>query len=126
MIYAIPVSETKPGDMFVADEGFTCLFDGEIVKVEADDGGDLFVTCAGPEDEAADYTGPHGLDGQLDEYNGVEVYVGFRRARWYERRWPTLFNFFRRPRYWPGIWRSSSEQIRIQRCIDAKGLSGDW
>lgn len=66
------LSDVKVNDKLVADDGFTCLREGEIVTVEADDGG-LFVRCCAhdegdygkPVDDTRD--GHHYLDGQENE-----------------------------------------------------------
>ncbi len=82
------LADLKPGDRLVADGGFTCLADGEVVTVEADAKGELFVRCAGPDEgDNADaaYGKPstpkrgceHGLDGQENEAGEV---VGLSRA----------------------------------------------
>lgn len=59
-------AETKVGDRLVADGGFTCLGDGEIVTV-FDHNGALCVSCS---------EGRHILEGQLE--NGR--YVGLTKA----------------------------------------------
>jgi len=52
------LSELVPGDQLEADSGFTCLKDGERVKVIKDHDGSLFIPCA---------DGGHHLDGQADD-----------------------------------------------------------
>lgn len=44
------LSDLKPGDKLVADGGFTCLREGEVVMVRADEKGDLFVLCCAHDD----------------------------------------------------------------------------
>jgi hypothetical protein len=51
----------------VADGGFTCVPEGAVLTVDADDGGELFVHCQ---------SGRHYLDGQLE--NGK--FIGLRLA----------------------------------------------
>lgn len=60
------VSEVTLGTKLVADGGFTCLNDGDVVEANRDADGDLFVPCA---------SGTHMLDAQLngDEYTGFVV-----------------------------------------------------
>lgn len=81
-----PVEAVKAGTVLIADGGFTCLCEHETVTVEADEVGELFVRCAGPdegENAEADHGKPatskrcerHGLDGQLDDAG--KNYVGF-------------------------------------------------
>ena len=52
------LDQIKAGDVLIADGGFTCMSDGEVVTVKSDDGG-LFVRCAGP-DEGDDADADHG------------------------------------------------------------------
>lgn len=52
------LSELKAGDRLVADGGFDCLEDGQLVVVKATAAGGLFVICA---------EGEHYLDGQADD-----------------------------------------------------------
>lgn len=77
-------SKVIAGTRLVADGDFTCLCDGEISTVAADENGRLFVACAGPyegDDSLARAGGPrkerHYLDGQLDR---AGFYVGFNIA----------------------------------------------
>lgn len=70
------VNEVKEGTVLVADGGFACLHEGDVLTVQKDSelaaanpelpelG--LFVPCS---------DGKHFLDGQLDD---GEVYIGFR------------------------------------------------
>ena len=64
------VSEVKAGDVLEADDGFTCLYDGERVEAR-DDGLGLFVPCT---------DGQHFLDGQVDDFNGTRRYTGLFKA----------------------------------------------
>jgi hypothetical protein len=64
---ALALDEVKPGDRLVADGGFTCISDGEVLVVETDDLG-LFVPCR---------AGRHYLDGQEDVDGRL---IGFRRT----------------------------------------------
>jgi hypothetical protein len=59
------ISQIKPGDTLIADDGFDCLDTGQSVVVQ-DDGDGLFVPCR---------CGRHGLDGQLD-FDGNGNLVG--------------------------------------------------
>lgn len=52
------LSELKPGDQLEADDGFTCLRDGDRMTVTKDHDGSLYVPCA---------DGGHNLDGQADD-----------------------------------------------------------
>jgi hypothetical protein len=63
------ISQIKPGDTLIADDGFDCLEHGQSVVVEAD-GDYLFVPCK---------CGRHGLDGQLD-FGGNGNLVGLYSA----------------------------------------------
>jgi hypothetical protein len=66
------LAELKPGNKLVADGGFTCLREGEVVTVEQDADG-LFVRCCAHDD--GDYGKPvsdardekHYLDGQAGD-----------------------------------------------------------
>ena len=68
------LGDLKPGDMLVADGGFTCLREGEVVTVEQDADG-LFVRCCAHDD--GDYGKPvsderaekHYLDGQAGDHD---------------------------------------------------------
>jgi hypothetical protein len=79
----IKLGDVHAGDRLVADGGFTCLYNGEILTVESDEGG-LFVRCAGPRDDQ-DYGKPrtiarnekHYLDGQENDDGEL---VGLRRS----------------------------------------------
>jgi len=62
------LSDVKAGDKLIADSGFTCIGANEIVTVQADDDGHLFVPC--------DH-GRHHLDGQADD---GETLVGLFKA----------------------------------------------
>lgn len=66
--YLIPIAEVKVGDKLVADGGFTCLKEGEVVEVKKDGLG-LYVDCT--------YF-HHYLDGQEGHTPETEgCYVGF-------------------------------------------------
>lgn len=52
----------KPGDIFIADGGFTCLKKGQEVTIEADGDGDLFFRCD---------AGVHWLEGQRNADGGL-------------------------------------------------------
>lgn len=52
------LSELQPGDVLEADDGFTCMKNGERVKVIKDHDGSLFVPCK---------DGGHHLCGQADD-----------------------------------------------------------
>lgn len=58
------VSEVKEGTHLRADDGFTCIEHGAILKVFRNKNGELSVPCS---------EGGHSLDGQLE--NGEE-YIG--------------------------------------------------
>ena len=62
------LSEIKPGDKLIADGGFTCLDEDEVVEVAKDEEGFLYVPCR---------DGQHHLDGQEGENGEV---IGLRRA----------------------------------------------
>jgi hypothetical protein len=65
----VKVSEVAAGDWLMPDAAMSdCMEHGKLVEVKADGDGDLYVDCA---------EGKHSLDGQLDEIDGVDVYVGF-------------------------------------------------
>jgi hypothetical protein len=64
----VKIAEVGPGTRLVAEPGFTCLHDGQVVTVRSDGGG-LYVPCA---------HGKHRLDGQLSG-DGTE-YVGLSLA----------------------------------------------
>lgn len=61
-----PVEDVKRGTILIADDGFTCLTNGQECEVMRDAWG-LFVHCR---------DGEHYLDGQLDDDAGD--YIGFR------------------------------------------------
>lgn len=63
----VPATEaaTDVGTSLVADGGFTCLVEGEVVKVRADALKHLYVPCS---------KGRHYLNGQL---NDAGEYAGF-------------------------------------------------
>lgn len=80
------VDEVKEGTILIADGGFTCLKEGEICTVKKDSNGDLYVDCAGSdENDEAEPGHPHThkreehhlIDGQLDD---GEEYIGFTLA----------------------------------------------
>lgn len=60
----------RPGDQVEADGGFDCIAAGQVLTVEADDGGDMFVRCS--------YGNFHYLDGQID--GGSDHLIGFYHA----------------------------------------------
>ena len=60
------LSETKLGDVLIADSGFTCILNGAECQVMQDDDG-LYVPCQ---------EGRHYLDGQTDD---GEILVGLYR-----------------------------------------------
>jgi hypothetical protein len=62
------LEDVKPGDVLIADGGFTCLTENGRCKVREDEHG-LYVIC----DE-----GKHYLDGQLDD-DGTGI-IGFAKA----------------------------------------------
>lgn len=64
--YAL-VSQVKAGDVLEADDGFTCLDEGDRLTVEKDDDGSLFVRCS---------EGHHNLDGQIEGVLEKEHYIG--------------------------------------------------
>jgi hypothetical protein len=68
------LSEVKVGDILIADDGFTCIDEGRECVVKADDNGELYVDCCGPEDTRSDYDDTHMLDGQEDEDGNL---IGF-------------------------------------------------
>lgn len=43
------IADVKPGTCLRADGGFTCIAEGAILTVEADENGNLFVPCHGPD-----------------------------------------------------------------------------
>lgn len=51
------ISDVNPGDFVKTDNGFTCMSEGEIKKVQKDNVG-LFIECK---------EGKHYLDGQIDD-----------------------------------------------------------
>lgn len=65
--FRTPFTAIEPGDVLRADDGFTCMGEGDLVMVQADEAGDLYVACD---------DGRHMLDGQCD---GDGMCVGFRR-----------------------------------------------
>lgn len=62
------LSELKPGDVLVADGGFTCMKEGARMKVVKDHDGSLFLPCD---------CGGHHLVGQADD---GEHLIGLYRA----------------------------------------------
>jgi hypothetical protein len=60
--------DLKEGDKLVADGGFTCLNEGQIVEVKKDAAGELYVPCR---------SGRHALDGQTDD---GETLVGLEKV----------------------------------------------
>ena len=65
MIYETKCSDVHPGTMLIADGGFTCIKEGDVLTVEADRNG-MYVPCR---------DGKHYLDGQVDRGH----YVGLRK-----------------------------------------------
>lgn len=63
------VSETKAGDVLVADGSFTCISAGAKRTVQQDKNGALWIGCN---------DGRHYLEGQADDAN--RHYVGLYRA----------------------------------------------
>lgn len=66
----------KPGDVLIADSGFTCLADEQRCRVEADEAGKLFVRCGGPTGRGR--ASRHFLAGQAQ--TPKQVLVGMVRA----------------------------------------------
>ena len=62
-------NEVVVGTKLIADGGFTCLRAGDVLTVDIDDHGGLFVPCD---------AGQHRLDGQLDD---GDEYIGFQLAK---------------------------------------------
>ena len=62
------VDQVTVGTMLTADGGFTCIKNGAVLTVQADDKGFLFVPCS--------HKG-HWLSGQLDD---GDQYIGFTLA----------------------------------------------
>jgi hypothetical protein len=61
-------ADLKPGDELIADGGFTCLKENQLVKVLSNRNRELVVMCA---------DGEHSLDGQQDDDGNL---IGFVRA----------------------------------------------
>ena len=61
------IDDVKEGDKLVADAGFTCLKDGQEVKVCRTPDGLLAIPCA---------CGDHLLDGQVEEHGEL---IGLKR-----------------------------------------------
>lgn len=71
------LSQLKLGDKLRADGGFTCIDEGAVLEIRADDDGELYVDCRGSEDATDCGPGLHYLDGQADD---GEHLVGFYSA----------------------------------------------
>lgn len=65
----LKISDVRPGDVLVADGGFTCMRQDTHCVVKADENGELYVEC----DE-----GRHLLSGQLD-FDDQETLVGLTK-----------------------------------------------
>jgi hypothetical protein len=63
------VHEVKEGSILVADDGFTCLRNGEVLTVQKDEEG-LYVPCC---------DGQHYIDGQISDDG--KTYVGLTLKR---------------------------------------------
>lgn len=61
------VKDTKEGDVLIVDGGFTCIHKDSERTVKKARTGDLYIDCK---------DGHHLLDGQIDEKEGVEFYLG--------------------------------------------------
>ena len=69
IVHNVPVSRVKVGTKLIADGGFDCLKKGEIVTVEMNEKGELYVPCK---------DGHHLLDGQgCPDEGDIEYYTGF-------------------------------------------------
>ena len=60
------LEEIKVGEILIADGGFTCLQEGEELKVKVDKAGDKFVECE---------QGQHFLDGQENEKGKITGFI---------------------------------------------------
>lgn len=76
------LSELKPGDKLKADGGFDCIEEGAILEVKAEDDGELYVECDGPDGAYPGEGQHHSLEGQLSDEDGDSL-VGF----WLMERW---------------------------------------
>jgi len=76
-LWAVPITAVKAGTLLRCDGGFTCLRDGAMVDVKADEEGELFVDCSCHTGEEPGQH-RHYLDGQLND--ACTHYVGFRVA----------------------------------------------
>jgi len=74
------LSDLKPGDVIVADGGFTCIDDGRECLVKADEYSDLYVDCCGADGNESVYASRHTLEGHGDDHGEV---IGFA---WPENR----------------------------------------
>lgn len=73
------LGDIKEGDTLIADDGFTCLKEGERLPVYSN-GHSLFVYCRGGEERLeAEREHQHYLGGQVSFDDG-ETIVGFRRV----------------------------------------------
>lgn len=81
------LKDVKPGDILVADGGFTCIHEGrecEVQQADRTDCNPLFVWCCGERPDfrsgnnegSSGYTDHHFLDGQEDEHGRL---IGFSR-----------------------------------------------
>ncbi len=61
------ISDVKAGDKLKTDGGFTCMAEGEVKTIIADEAGRLFIECC---------DGRHALDGQEEG----EIYVGLYKV----------------------------------------------
>jgi hypothetical protein len=64
----VKITDIKPGDVLIADAGFTCVEAGP-VAIEEDENGELYFLCS---------EGRHYLDGQTDD--GVVVGLSHLKA----------------------------------------------
>ena len=86
----LKLSEIKPGDIIIADDGFTCIEPGRRCGVfsgpATNQGSPLYVRCCGDRVDftegdatgSTNYTSPHYLDGQVD-FDDPDFIVGFSR-----------------------------------------------
>jgi len=70
------IDDIKRGDKLIADGGFTCIDEDEVLEVMEDEGG-LYVFCRG-EDGLHGPGNHHYLEGQVDDDDGA--CVGFKFA----------------------------------------------
>ena len=74
-IYEAPVAEVKVGTRLICDDGFTCIDDGAVLEVKADENDELYFDCRGPAGSGAAVE-RHYLDGQLN--SECTCYVGLK------------------------------------------------